>query len=253
MLKRNNKNKRVSARQSICTSFALAGRNHARFASKCRPRPIQPQCVSVDRKAFQHEIMGRTCAVRYKENRSTRMSQKKNPCADGTAARPPASGSRSSIAPNGDAIGALVSVSIDGNEVKVPMGTTIWTRARRLGYTSPPCATTTICACRRLPRVALVEVERAAQRSRRVAPIPLRSPSRSRRIPARSAMRGRHVVDLLLSEALRRPLLYSCPRNNNCELQALAKEYGVGFLPLRTSGQSRGTRSIIRVTPSSAT
>ena len=37
----------------------------------------------------------------------------------------------------------------------------------------------------------------------------------------------RHVLDLLLSKHYGE--CYSCFRNNNCELQSLAKEYGVDF------------------------
>ena len=37
----------------------------------------------------------------------------------------------------------------------------------------------------------------------------------------------RHVLELLLSEHYGE--CYACARNNNCELQALAKEYGVDF------------------------
>ena len=47
----------------------------------------------------------------------------------------------------------------------------------------------------------------------------------------------RHVIDLLLSTHYGE--CYSCKRNNNCELQALAKEYGVDYYRFGHVTQSR--------------
>ena len=68
---------------------------------------------------------------------------------------------------------------------------------------------------------------RGSARCRR--PAPTRSPRRSRSTPTRRKVRQarRHVLDLLLSEHYGD--CYSCVRNGNCELQALAEEYGVDY------------------------
>ena len=46
---------------------------------------------------------------------------------------------------------------------------------------------------------------------------------------------------------------YTCGRNNNCELQALAMEYGVDFFRFGHLTSRRATRSTLRATPWSAT
>ena len=54
------------------------------------------------------------------------MSQKKNPCADGTCRTPTSQRLQVIDTPeNGETIGAMVAVSIDGHELKVPLGMTI--------------------------------------------------------------------------------------------------------------------------------
>ncbi|NLH50254.1 MAG: 2Fe-2S iron-sulfur cluster binding domain-containing protein [Myxococcales bacterium] len=121
-------------------------------------------------------------------------------------------------------IGGRVTVTVDGQEVKVPLGTTILEAANRLGIRIP-----TLCAhpdlrAAGMCRVCVVEVE--GQRTLQAAcayPVfqPLSVWTHTRKV--RRARR--HVLDLLLAKHYGE--CYACGRNNNCELQALAKEYGV--------------------------
>ena len=127
---------------------------------------------------------------------------------------------------NGDALGAMVAVTIDDNEVKVPLGTTILEAARQLGIHIPTlCHHDDLCVAG-VCRVCVVEVEnqRTLQAS---CAYPVTQPITVRTHTRKVRQARRHIIDLLLSEHYGE--CYSCFRNNNCELQALAKEYGVDF------------------------
>lgn len=123
-------------------------------------------------------------------------------------------------------IGALVSVNIDGQDVKVPMGTTILEAARRIGVRIPTlCWHEDLCIAG-VCRVCVVEVE--GQRTLQAAcAYPITSPLKVKTHTRRVRQARRHVIDLMLSE--HHGECYSCARNNNCELQSLAQEYGVDF------------------------
>ncbi len=127
---------------------------------------------------------------------------------------------------NGAGIGATVSVTIDGHQVKVPLGTTILEAAKQIGVRIPTlCHHEDLCVAG-VCRVCVVEV--VGQRTLQAAcayPItaPLEILTHSRQV--RTARR--HIIDLLLSKHYGE--CYACGRNNNCELQSLAQEYGVDY------------------------
>jgi len=125
-----------------------------------------------------------------------------------------------------DAIGGTVSVEIDGKQVKVPFGTTILEAARQAGVRIPTlCYHEDLCVAG-VCRVCVVEVEgmRTLQAS---CAYPITQPIRVRTHTRKVRQARRHIIDLLLANHYGE--CYTCGRNNNCELQALAKEYGVDF------------------------
>jgi NADH-quinone oxidoreductase subunit G/[NiFe] hydrogenase diaphorase moiety small subunit len=125
-----------------------------------------------------------------------------------------------------NAIGAQITVNIDGEDVKVPMGTTILEAAQQLGIHIPTlCHHEDLCVAG-VCRVCVVEVEnqRTLQAS---CAYPITSPLTIKTHTPKVRRARRHVLDLLLSK--HHGECYACFRNNNCELQELAKEYGVDY------------------------
>ncbi|MBN1867610.1 iron hydrogenase small subunit [Candidatus Sumerlaeota bacterium] len=122
------------------------------------------------------------------------------------------------------AIGSTVRVEIDGRKVDVPQGTSILSAARGLGIRIPTlCYHEDLCIAG-ICRICLVEVEghRTLEAS---CGYPITEPIRVHTHTRKVRQARRHVLDLLLSKHSGE--CYACVRNNNCELQALAKEYGV--------------------------
>lgn len=123
-------------------------------------------------------------------------------------------------------IGGLVSVTIDGKDHKVPLGTTILDAAKQLGIRIPTlCHHPDLCVAG-VCRVCVVEIEnqRTLQAS---CAYPVTAPIKVHTHTAKVRQARRHVIDLLLSTHYGE--CYSCKRNNNCELQTLAKEHGVDY------------------------
>lgn len=123
-------------------------------------------------------------------------------------------------------IGGQVSATIDGHELKVPLGTTILDAAKSMGIRIPTlCHHPDLCVAG-VCRVCVVEVEgqRALQAS---CAYPITAPIKVHTHTQKVRRARRHVIDLLLSEHCGE--CYACVRNNNCELQSLAKEFGVDF------------------------
>ncbi|BDU73238.1 NADH-dependent [FeFe] hydrogenase, group A6 [Mesoterricola silvestris] len=145
-----------------------------------------------------------------------------------TPRRAPSSqqGQTVAVAENTAAIGGTVSVTIDGQTLKVPLGTTILDAARRIGVKIPTlCNHPDLCVAG-VCRICSVEVE--GQRTLQAAcAYPVTSPITVYTHTRKVRMARRHIVDLMLSEHYGH--CYACGRNNNCELQTLAKEYGVDF------------------------
>jgi len=123
-------------------------------------------------------------------------------------------------------IGGQITVTIDGTDVRVPMGTTVLEAARRVGVRIPTlCHHPDLCVAG-VCRVCVVEVE--GQRALQAAcAFPITSSLKVKTHTRKVRQARRHILDLLLSTHYGE--CYSCKRNNNCELQALAKEYGVDF------------------------
>lgn len=145
-----------------------------------------------------------------------------------TSSRAPVS-QRGQMIPSGgntEAIGATVSVTIDGQALKVPLGTTILDAAKQLGIHIPTlCHHPDLCVAG-VCRVCSVEVK--GQRALQAAcAFPITSPIEVFTHTRKVRQARRHIIDLMLANHYGE--CYACVRNNNCELQSLAKEYGVDF------------------------
>jgi iron-only hydrogenase group A len=143
--------------------------------------------------------------------------------------RAPVSQKGQRVATSGESagyIGGLVSITIDGKDHKVPLGTTVLDAAKQLGIRIPTlCHHPDLCVAG-VCRVCVVEVE--GQRALQAAcAYPVTAPIKVKTHTTKVRQARRHVVDLLLSTHYGE--CYSCKRNNNCELQTLAKEHGVDF------------------------
>ncbi|HNQ21585.1 MAG TPA: NADH-dependent [FeFe] hydrogenase, group A6 [Phycisphaerae bacterium] len=142
--------------------------------------------------------------------------------------RAPRSQQRQTVAPpqNLESLGARVLCTIDGKEVRVPVGTTILAAARELGIRIPTlCNHDDLCVAG-VCRVCVVEVE--GQRTLQAAcAYPVTQPTKVWTHTRKVRQARRHIIDLLLADHYGE--CYACSRNNNCELQSLAKEYGVDF------------------------
>lgn len=125
-----------------------------------------------------------------------------------------------------EAIGANVSVTIDGQSIKVPLGTSILDAAKELGIRIPTlCYHQDLCVAG-VCRVCSVEVK--GQRCLQAAcAFPITSPIEVHTHTRKVRQARRHIIDLMLANHYGE--CYACVRNNNCELQSLAKEYGVDF------------------------
>ncbi|MCF7885958.1 MAG: [FeFe] hydrogenase, group A [Candidatus Marinimicrobia bacterium] len=127
---------------------------------------------------------------------------------------------------NKDALGAMIKVTIDGKDIKVPMGTTILEAAKELGITIPTlCDHSDLCVAG-VCRICVVEVEGMNNLQASCA-YPITSPIKVHTHTRKVRQARRHVLDLMLAKHYGE--CYSCVRNGNCELQDLADQYGVDF------------------------
>ncbi|GJQ63588.1 MAG: ferredoxin [Melioribacteraceae bacterium] len=121
-------------------------------------------------------------------------------------------------------IGGTISIEINNEKHTVPLGTTILDACKMTGIHVPTlCHHDDLCIAG-VCRVCMVEVEgmRTLQAS---CAFPITSPIKIHTSTPMVRKARRHVIDLMLSE--HHGECYSCVRNNNCELQSLANEYGV--------------------------
>ncbi len=142
-------------------------------------------------------------------------------------------------------IGGMISVEINEKKISVPLGTTILEACKENQVHIPTlCYHEDLCIAG-VCRVCVVEVEgmKTLQTS---CSFPITTPIKIRTSTPSVRKARRHIIDLLLSEHYGE--CYVCSRNNNCELQDLAKEYGVdGF----TFGQIKEPKyTIDRSSPS---
>ncbi|MFA4964336.1 MAG: NADH-dependent [FeFe] hydrogenase, group A6 [Thermoleophilia bacterium] len=133
-------------------------------------------------------------------------------------------GSRVPVADNPEAIGALVAVTIDGIETRVPFGMTILDAARTVGVEIPTLCNHPDLKVAGVCRMCVVDIE--GQRTLQAACVYPITNSLTVNTHTRKVRKARrHVLQLLLSEHYGE--CYSCVRNGNCELQSLAEEYGI--------------------------
>lgn len=120
--------------------------------------------------------------------------------------------------------GGSVTVEINEKKITVPFGTTILEACRQAQIHIPTlCHHEDLCVAG-VCRVCVVEVEgmRTLQAS---CAFPITAPIKIKTTTNAVRKARKHIIDLLISEHYGE--CYSCFRNNNCELQSLAKEYGV--------------------------
>ena len=121
-------------------------------------------------------------------------------------------------------IGGTISIEINEKKVTVPLGTTILDACKMNGISVPTlCHHEDLCVAG-VCRVCVVEVEgmRTLQAS---CAYPITAPIKIKTSTPTVRKARRNIIDLMLSEHYGE--CYSCFRNGKCELQSLAKEYGV--------------------------
>ncbi|OGU58321.1 MAG: hydrogenase [Ignavibacteria bacterium RBG_13_36_8] len=118
----------------------------------------------------------------------------------------------------------MISVEINEKKVSVPFGSTILEACRDTQIHIPTlCHHEDLCVAG-VCRVCVVEVE-GMKTLQAACSFPITQPIKIKTASPIVRKARKHVLDLLLSEHYGE--CYSCFRNNNCELQSLAKEYGV--------------------------
>jgi NADH-quinone oxidoreductase subunit G/[NiFe] hydrogenase diaphorase moiety small subunit len=128
------------------------------------------------------------------------------------------------VAKDTSTIGGMISVEINEKKMSVPFGTTILEACRENQVHIPTlCYHEDLCIAGNC-RVCLVEVE-GMRTLQTACSFPITSAMKIKTSTENVRKARRHIIDLLLSEHYGE--CYTCVRNNNCELQALAKEYGV--------------------------
>lgn len=123
-------------------------------------------------------------------------------------------------------IGGMVDIEINGKEFQVPFGTYILEACKQFDFHVPTlCYHEDLCIAG-VCRVCVVEVE-GMRTLQSACTYPITQSIKIKTTSPKVRKARRHILDLLLSDHYGE--CYSCVRNNNCELQSLAKEYGVDF------------------------
>jgi NADH-quinone oxidoreductase subunit G/[NiFe] hydrogenase diaphorase moiety small subunit len=124
------------------------------------------------------------------------------------------------------AIGRRVELTIDGKPISVPLGSTLLEAATALGVRIPTlCYHEDLCLAG-VCRICVVEI--SGQRTLQAAcSYPVTVPIQVLTHTPHVRRARRHILDLLLANHYGN--CCTCVRNNHCELQALAAEYGVDF------------------------
>jgi iron-only hydrogenase group A len=121
-------------------------------------------------------------------------------------------------------IGGTISIEINEKKVSVPLGTTILEACRQNQVHIPTlCNHDDLCVAG-VCRICVVEVE-GMRTLQAACAFPITAPIKVKTTSNNVRRARKNIIDLLLSEHYGE--CYSCFRNNNCELQSLAKEYGV--------------------------
>lgn len=123
-----------------------------------------------------------------------------------------------------DGIGSKVTVEINEKKVQVFFGQTILEACKENQIHVPTlCHHPDLCIAGTC-RICVVEIE-GMRTLQTACSFPITAPIKIKTSSSMVRKARRHIIDLLLSEHYGE--CYSCVRNNNCELQSLAKEYGV--------------------------
>lgn len=123
-------------------------------------------------------------------------------------------------------IGGLVDIEINGKQFQVPFGTYILDACKQFDFHIPTlCYHDDLCIAG-VCRVCVVEVE-GMRTLQSACTYPITQSIKIKTTSEKVRKSRRHIIDLLLSDHYGE--CYSCVRNNNCELQSLAKEHGVDF------------------------
>lgn len=121
-------------------------------------------------------------------------------------------------------VGATISIEINEKKISVPLGTTILEACRQNQIHIPTlCHHEDLCIAG-VCRICVVEVE-GMRTLQAACAYPITSQIKIKTSTEKVRKARRHIIDLLLSEHYGE--CYTCVRNNNCELQKLAGEYGV--------------------------
>ncbi|AQQ69718.1 NADP-reducing hydrogenase subunit HndC [Limihaloglobus sulfuriphilus] len=144
--------------------------------------------------------------------------------ADSTSRAPEAQRSQRVTDVEKSGLGNLVTAYIDNIEVKVPMGTTILEAAKKVNIKIPTlCYHDDLCLAG-VCRVCVVEVE-GQKNLQASCSYPMFHTTKVKTYSPRVRRARHNILNLLLKNHYGE--CYSCERNNNCELQELAKEYNV--------------------------
>lgn len=118
----------------------------------------------------------------------------------------------------------IIKITLDDREFEVERGTTILEVCRKAGLTIPTLCHHPDLEVAGICRICVVEVEGMSTLQAACA-YPINFPVSIRTNTARIRRARRINLDLMLAEHYGD--CYTCVRNSSCELQALAKEYGV--------------------------
>jgi len=121
-----------------------------------------------------------------------------------------------------------VKVTIDGQDIEVPQGSTLLEAAKQLGIEIPTLCDHSDLDAAGLCRICVVEVEgwRTLQAA---CAFPITQPMKVHTHTRKVRQARKHILELLLSKHYGE--CYTCNRNCNCELRSLAMEYGIDSLP----------------------
>lgn len=128
------------------------------------------------------------------------------------------------IVPANIGIGAEVGIELNGEKLRVTLGRSILEICRDNNIHIPTlCYHEDLCIAGNC-RLCLVEIE-GMKNLQTACSFPVTSPVKIKTFSDKVRKARKHIVDLMLSEHYGE--CYSCVRNNNCELQKLAMEYGI--------------------------
>jgi iron-only hydrogenase group A len=162
--------------------------------------------------------------IRYQNKNKRRSVLAKQPFSKSTSRAPVSQRMQSVDQVDSNALGAYVTAVIDDVEVKVPMGTTILEAARTINIKIPYlCHHQDLCIAG-VCRVCVVEIE-GMHNLQAACAFPIIHTIKVKTYSPRVRRARRNIIAMLLRNHYGE--CYSCIRNNNCKLQALAKEYGI--------------------------